>query len=97
MNTLAQATSATDVTTRLDALAEELTARGWTATLDAPPGRVPALDTASPARRAAGPARAARVYAQPRADGTWTYWWPWAEPIADTAAAAAAVITRAAA
>ncbi|MGO9080661.1 MAG: hypothetical protein ACLQDY_16715 [Streptosporangiaceae bacterium] len=34
------------------------------------------------------------VYAQPREDGTWWYWWPWAEPIAPTPAAAATVIVR---
>lgn len=34
------------------------------------------------------------IFARPRADGTWTYCWPWAEPIANTPATAAAIIVR---
>ncbi len=77
---------------RLDALAAELTARGWHATLEAPPGRAPSLHAHNPEPGAR--ALSERIYAQPRADGTWIYWWPWAQPIATTPATAAEIIIR---
>ncbi len=77
---------------RLDALAAELAARGWTSRLDTPPGRTPSLYARNPEPGAA--MLSEHVYAQPREDGTWWYWWPWAEPIAPTPAAAATVIVR---
>jgi hypothetical protein len=63
-----------EAATRLQALASELTSRGWPARLDIPPGRLPRLQTADPT----APALAEDIYAQPTADGTWHYWWPWA-------------------
>jgi len=78
--------------TRLDALAAALTAHGWTARLHAPRGRTPSLHARNPEPGAA--ALSEDIYAQPRADGTWTYWWPWAEPIAEAPDSAAAVIVR---
>ncbi|HUY45879.1 MAG TPA: hypothetical protein VMV92_09165 [Streptosporangiaceae bacterium] len=77
--------------TRLEALAAELDGRGWPARLGAPPGRLPRLRAANPDAAAL----AENIYAQPVADGTWWYWWPWAEPIAAEPAGAAEVITRA--
>ncbi len=77
---------------RLEALAGELTARGWHARLETPPGRLPSVYARNPAPGAA--MLSERIYAQPRADGTWVFWWPWAQPIAAAPAAAAAVIVR---
>ena len=77
-----------EMTARLEALATQLAVHGWAARLDAPPGRVPSLHARNPAPGAA--ALSEHIYAQPGADGTWRYWWPWAEPIAE----AAAVIVR---
>jgi hypothetical protein len=74
--------------TQLDALAAELAGHGWAARLEAPPGRLPRLHVQNPAV----PALSECVYAQPRRNGTWTYWWPRAEPIASAAAEAAAII-----
>lgn len=72
----------------LDRLAGELdrkyAIRAW---VTAPPGRTPALCAF------AGPGREQDVYAD-AADGTWWYWWPWAEriaPVRDPGRAAAAI------
>ena len=92
MTALGLRASSAEVIDRLDALATELTSHGWTATLQAPPGRTPRLYARNPEPGAA--ALSESIYAQPRADGTWSYWWPWAEPIADSADAAAAIIVR---
>jgi hypothetical protein len=77
--------------TQLDALAAELAGHLWAARLEAPPGRLPRLHVQNPA----APALSEYVYAQPRRDGTWTYWWQGAQPIASAAAKAAAIITGA--
>jgi hypothetical protein len=77
---------------RLEALATELTNHGWTASISTPRGRHPRLYARNPQPGAA--AMSESIYAQPRPDGTWSYWWPWADPIAETAAAAAAIIVR---
>jgi hypothetical protein len=84
--------SSADIIARLDMLAAELNTHGWAASVQAPHGGMPRLYARNPEPRAA--ALSESIYAQPRTDGTWSYWWPWAEPIADTAAAAAAVIVR---
>ena len=76
--------------TQLDAMAAELAGHGWAAQLVAPPGRLPRLHVQNPAV----PAMSEYVYAQRRRDGTWTYWWPWAQPIASAPAEAAAIIIR---
>jgi hypothetical protein len=73
---------------QLDALAAEIADHGWGARLETPPRRLPCLHVQNPA----APALSEYVYAQPRRDGTWTYWWPWAQPIAGAAAEAAAII-----
>jgi hypothetical protein len=73
---------------RLDALAAELADRGWAAQLEMPPRRLPRLHV----HNSAAPAFSEYVYAQPRRDGTWTYWWPWAQPIAAATTEAATII-----
>jgi|HubBroStandDraft_4_1064222.scaffolds.fasta_scaffold1080382_1 hypothetical protein len=79
---------------RLESLADALAALGWQADLDEPPGRLPCLHVRNPEPGAF--ALSEHIYAQPRRDGTWAYWWPWAQAIdAPDPAGAAAVITRA--
>jgi hypothetical protein len=81
-----------DLIGRLDALAAELAARGWTATVCTPRGRVPSVHARNPEPGAA--ALSEHIYSQPGADGRWAYWWPWAEPIAEAPDQAASVIVR---
>jgi hypothetical protein len=76
---------------RLEALAAEISALGWPARIDAPPGRIPCLRTRNPEPGAA--ALSEDIYAAPKA-GQWMFWWPWAEPITADPAAAAAIIVR---
>ncbi|HUZ37386.1 MAG TPA: hypothetical protein VMV17_13765 [Streptosporangiaceae bacterium] len=78
---------------RLERLSGILAERGLEASLVAPIGRVPRLQVAHPA--AAGPA--ADVYVSRCRDGSWWFWWPWAERIAAEADldAAAATIEQA--
>jgi hypothetical protein len=77
---------------RLDALAGELAACGWTSVVQTPRGKLPRLHARNPDPEAA--ALSEIVFALPHTDGTWGYWWPWREPIAEEAADAAAVIVR---
>ncbi len=88
----APSASPADAVARLDALAIALSAHGWTARVYAPRGRIPSLHARNPEPGAT--ALSEHIYAQPHGDGTWTYWWPWAEPIADSPAHAAAIIVR---
>jgi hypothetical protein len=81
-----------DVGARLDALAAELAGHGWSASVQAPRGGLPRLLARNPVPGAR--ALSETVHARPRTDGTWAYWWPWADLIADTPAGAAAVIVR---
>jgi len=81
-----------EVTAKLDALAAELAGHGWESSVQVPRGRLPHLYARNPEPGAA--ALSETIHARPRMDGTWAYWWPWAEPIADTPASAAAVIVR---
>jgi hypothetical protein len=64
---------------RLEHLAGELGRRGLEAGLAAPPGRVPRLEVTRPAGAAED------VYVGRCQDGTWWFWWPWAERIASAA------------
>ena len=82
----------TEIVARLDALAEELAARGWASSVQAPNGRLPRLHARNPVPGAG--ALSEDIFAQPRADGTWVYWWPWAQPIAEAADRTAEVIVR---
>jgi hypothetical protein len=84
----ARAVGVATTITQLDALAAELAGQLWAARLEAPPGRLPRLHVQNPA----APALSEYVYAQPRRDGTWTYWWQGAQPIASAPAEAAAII-----
>jgi hypothetical protein len=75
---------------RLEHLAVELRRRGMTADLVVASGRIPRLEVVYPA----GPAE--DVYAWRGQDGTWWFWWSWAERIsvADDVDQAASTIER---
>jgi hypothetical protein len=77
---------------RLEGLAEVLARHGLRTSLMAPPGRVPSLHVVNPAASAL----AEDVYAGRGQDGTWWFWWSWAERIAavDDLEGAAALIER---
>jgi hypothetical protein len=62
----------------LESLAGELIRRGLRARLLTPSGRVPNVHVVNPAATAL----AENVYAAGGPDGTWWYWWSWAERIA---------------
>src|SRR5260370_17020020 len=73
---------------RLEGLAEVLAHHGLRASLMAPPGRVPSLHVVNPAASVL----AEDVYTGRGQDGTWWFWWSWAERVAageDLEAAAA--------
>ncbi len=61
---------------RLEYLAMALRARGMTAGLVSAPGRIPRLEVGLQAGSAED------VYAWRGQDGTWWFWWSWAERIA---------------
>jgi hypothetical protein len=63
---------------RLEGLAEVLAHHGLRTSLMAPQGRVPSLHVVNPAAAAL----AEDVYAGRCQDGTWWFWWSWAERIA---------------
>ena len=63
----------------LEHLAGELYRHGLEASIVAPAGRVPRLEVSHPAGAAED------VYVGPCQDGTWWFWWPWAERIASVA------------
>ena len=63
---------------RLDQLGPALAPCGMTASLVTPAGRVPSLRVVNPA----APALAEDVYAGCCEDGSWWFWWSWAERIA---------------
>ena len=75
---------------RLEHLAGELYRHGLEASIVVPPGRVPRLEVTHPAGTAED------VYVGRCQDGTWWFWWPWAERIAgaDDCGDAAARIER---
>ena len=62
----------------LDQLGPALEGYGLTASLVTPAGRVPSLRVVNPA----APALAEDVYAGCCEDGSWWFWWSWAERIA---------------
>ena len=62
---------------RLEGLAEVLNGRGLRVRLMTPPGRVPSLHVVNPG----AVALAEDVYAGRGQDGTWWFWWSWAERI----------------
>jgi len=80
--------------TRLDVLAAELTARGWTAYVTTPRGRPARLFVQNPHDRG----MCADVMAAAESDtGDWWFWFGWAERIAPVSApdtAAAVILTE---
>jgi hypothetical protein len=77
-------------TAYLEDLADALTQRGLRTRLIAPAGRIPSLHVVNPAASAL----AEDIYAGRGQDGTWWFWWSWAERISaseDTEAAAARI------
>ena len=79
--TSALPTRAQAYTDQLDLLASALAGHGMTTHLMAPPGRVPSLRVVN----GAAPALAEDVYAGCCEDGSWWFWWSWAERIAAAA------------
>src|SRR5215470_8253607 len=63
---------------RLEGLAEVLSRHGLRTTLTAPPGRAPSLHVVNPEASVL----AEDVCIGRGQDGTWWFWWSWAEPIA---------------
>ena len=63
---------------RLEALAEVLGRRGLRARLLTPPGRVPSLHVVNPSAATLSE----DIYAGRNQDGSWWFWWSWAERIA---------------
>lgn len=86
------AAEATAAAKALEALASELTANGWTALLHTTDGRLPSLYVQNPV----SDVLSEHIYAGPAADGTLSYWWPWADTIAPATdpAGTATTITR---
>jgi hypothetical protein len=71
----------------LDVLAAQLNARGWTAYISTPAGRLVSLSVQDPHNRAEW----SDIIAAPGgAAGDWWYWFSWAERIAPVQAPAAA-------
>ena len=64
----------------LEKLGEELTRRGMQVRLVLPPGRVPSLYVVNPEARALEE----HIYAGCGSDGSWWFWWSWAERISAT-------------
>jgi hypothetical protein len=64
----------------LEKLGEELTQRGMQVRMVLPPGRVPSLYVVNPEARALEE----HIYAGCGSDGTWWFWWSWAERISAT-------------
>jgi hypothetical protein len=77
---------------KFEGLAEVLARHGLSTRLTMPPGRVPSLHVVNPAASAL----AEDVYLGRSGDGTWWFWWPWAERIAtgDDLEGAAVMIMR---
>jgi hypothetical protein len=76
----------------LESLAEALAQRGLRTRLMAPQGRIPSLHVVNPAASVL----AEDIYAGRGQDGTWWFWWSWAERIAvaDDVDLAASTIVR---
>ena len=75
----------------LEKLGEELAQRGMQIRMVLPPGRVPSLHVVNPEARALEE----HIYAGCGSDGSWWFWWSWAERISATehlATAASAIV-----
>jgi hypothetical protein len=87
-----QQTANTEAAIRhLEVLSAELNKLGFRTRLDDVVDRLPSLHVQNPEPSAG--ALQERVYAAPRAD-SWSYWWSWAEPIAELPADAAEIIAN---
>jgi hypothetical protein len=75
----------------LEALGAEMGETGWIARLQTGAGRIPCLHVQNPEPGAG--ALAENIYAAPK-NGSWWFWWSWAEPIAQDPPATAAIIRR---
>jgi hypothetical protein len=64
-------------TAYLEGLADALARRGLRTRMVAPQGRIPSLHVVNPL----APALAEDIYAGRGQDGTWWFWWSWAERI----------------
>ncbi len=64
----------------LERLAEALAQRGLKTRLMAPKGRIPSLHVVNPAASVL----AEDIYAGRGQDGTWWFWWSWAERIGES-------------
>jgi hypothetical protein len=84
-------TMAAEAISRLEALGAELTRAGWRTRMMTTPERVPCLHVQNPQPGAT--ALHEDIYCAPR-DGTWTYWWSWAEAISADLAEAAVLIGK---
>ena len=84
--------SPAETTGRLDELAGELAALGWSAEVRTASGKLPWLRARNPEPGAL--VLSENIYARPDDDGNWQYWWPWKEPIAQTPAETASIIVR---
>ncbi len=62
----------------LEELAAELSRRGLCARLHSPAGRIPSLHVVNPAASVL----AENIFSACGRDGTWWFWWSWAERIA---------------
>jgi hypothetical protein len=71
-----EARSAPEAAKQLESLAEDLEARGFTAQV-VRNGGYAHISVVAPAMAPLSQA----VYAAPADDGTWWFWWPWADPI----------------
>jgi hypothetical protein len=86
MNPTTGTGSATEAVQFLETLATAMATQGWTATIETPAGRLPALYVRNPNV----PVLSEHIYAWPSTKGTWFYWWSWGQAIAPTATPALA-------
>lgn len=77
----------------LSALAAELEAYGWSASLQAKRGGAPSLHARNPVPGAG--ALSEHIHARPDAEGNWAFWWPWGDVIAHAPDDAAWIIVSA--
>jgi hypothetical protein len=88
MNPKTRVGGATEAVQFLEKLAAAMAAQGWTATLETPAGRLPALYVRNPH----APVLSEHIYAWPNTKGTWFYWWSWGQTISPAASALAKAV-----
>lgn len=82
MNPTTGTGSTTEAVQFLEALAAAMATQGWTANVETPPGRLPALYIRNPH----APVLSEHIYAWPATNGTWFYWWSWGQAISPATA-----------